>query len=177
MTAREAAAAQLAALPDAEMEVVAGFLVWRNYLADIDEWGDLSAQMARASAEALRRLDEREREEFGETLWESWQRLEREGKIELPKPQPVPNPSMREAAVRARQRAGWLVEHLPEAEMPLILAFLAWRERSADLRREGADARMAVDGAEAMRGIKEAERRLFGGAWQREEQRKGAKDE
>lgn len=177
MTVREAAAAQLAALPDWEMEVVAGFLAWREYLAEIDEWGDLNAQMERASAETLRRLDEREREEFGETLWESWQRLEREGKIELPEPQPVPNPSMREAARQARERGEWLLEHLPGAEMPLVLAFLVWRERSADLRRSGARARMAAEGAEEMRLLDAEERRLFGEAWEREEKRKGARDE
>lgn len=164
---REAAAESLARLPDADMEVVAGFLAWRDCLSDIDEWGDLRAQLQAASDETMRHLDEREREEFGETLWEQWQRLAGEGKIELPEPQPVPNPSMREAARRARERAEGMLQHLPEGEVPVVLAFLAWRERTADRRRSGERARLAIEGAEAMRRLGEAERRLFGEAWER----------
>lgn len=170
MTAREGAGRLLARLPDSDMEVVAGFLAWRSCLADIDEWGDLRAQLHAATADAMRDLDEAERAEFGETLWERWQRLAREGKIELPEPQPVPNPSMREAARRARERAEGLLEYLPEGEMPVVLAFLAWRERTADVKRRGPRARLAIEGAESMRRIGAAERRLFGEAWERREE-------
>ena len=160
---RRAAQGLLARVPDSEMEVVVGFLAWRDCLADIDEWGDLRAWLDVASDRVLHDLDERERAEFGETLWENWQRLAREGKIELPESQPVPNPSMREMAKRSRERAEGLLKCLPEGEMPIVLAFLAWRERTADRRRRGARARLASAGAEAMRRIGEAERQLIRG--------------
>ena len=43
MTEREHAQRLLARLPDSELEIVGGFLAWRDCLADIDEWGDLRA--------------------------------------------------------------------------------------------------------------------------------------
>jgi hypothetical protein len=160
VTEREGAQRLLRRLPDSEMEVVAGFLAWCNCLADIDDWGDLRA--LRGDGGVLRRLDEAEREEFGETMWEEWQRLEREGKID-PKPRPSePPPDADEEARRQRERAEGWVEHLPEADMPVVLAFLAWRGRQSLRPRGGPAARMAAAGAEAMRLIGEAERRLFG---------------
>ena len=161
MTEREAAQRLLARLPDAEMEVVAGFFAWRACLAEIDEWGDLRA--LDGGDGALRHLDEAEREEFGETLWESWQRLEREGRID-PRPTPPPEqpPDADEEARGRREYSKQWVEHLPEADMPVVLAFLAWRGRQALDAGGGPAARLAAAGAEAMRLIGEAERSLLG---------------
>ena len=160
MTEREHAQRLLRRLPDSELEVVAGFLAWRNCLADIDEWGDLRALNGGG---VFRHLDEAEEEEFGETLWESWQRLEREGKIDpQPPPPPEPPPSAEEEAQRRRERAEGLLERLPEDDMAVVVAFLAWRGRRSLRPRGGPAARMAAAGAEAMRLLGEAERRLFG---------------
>ncbi len=63
MTEREGAQQLLARLPDAEMEIVAGFFAWRACLADVDEWGDLRAA---TGAEAMRLLGEAKRALFGE---------------------------------------------------------------------------------------------------------------
>jgi hypothetical protein len=143
------------------MEIVAGFFVWRGCLADVDEWGDLRA--LRGDGGVLRRLDEAEREEFGETLWESWQRLEREGKIDpQPAPAPEPPPDADEEARRQRERAEWWIEYLPEPDMPVVLAFLAWRGRQSLRPWGGPAVRMAAAGAEAMRLTGEAERKLAG---------------
>ncbi len=161
MTEREHAQRLLARLPDTEMEIVGGFLAWRNCLADIDEWGDLRA--LNGGGGVFRHLDEAEREEFGETLWESWQRLEREGKIDpQPPPPPEPPPDADEEARQRRERAEWWVEHLPPADMPVVLAFLAWRGRQSLRPQGGPAARLAAAGAEAMRLLGEAERRLLG---------------
>lgn len=152
----------LARLPDSELEVVTGFLAWRNCLADIDEWGDLRALLDGASDGVLQRLDEAERAEFGETLWESWQRLEREGKIDPnPPPPPEPPPDADEEARRRRGVAGGLLERLPERDLPIVIAFLAWRARRSLHPRGGPAARLADAGAEAMRLIDEAERELL----------------
>ncbi len=111
----------------------------------------------------LRRLDEAEREEFGETMWEEWQRLEREGKIDPnPPPPPEPPPGADEEARRQRERVESWVEYLPEPDMPVVLAFLAWRGRQSLRPRGGPAARMAAAGAEAMRLLGELERRLIG---------------
>ena len=158
MTEREGAQRLLARLPDSEMEIVSGFFAWRACLADIDEWGDLRA--LDGGDGALRDLDEAEREEFGETLWESWQRLEREGKIDPSPPPPEPPPEASEEASRHRKCSAWWVWHLPEADMPVVVAFLAWRGRTSLCPRRGPAARMAAAGAEAMRRIGEAERAL-----------------
>jgi hypothetical protein len=40
----------------------------------IDEWGNLSAMARASTAETMRRLDEEEREAFGETLADAWAR-------------------------------------------------------------------------------------------------------
>jgi len=40
----------------------------------IDEWGNLSAMARASTAETMRRLDEEEREAFGETLADAWTR-------------------------------------------------------------------------------------------------------
>lgn len=40
----------------------------------IDEWGNLSAFTRAGTADTLRRLDEEERAEFGETIGEAWER-------------------------------------------------------------------------------------------------------
>jgi hypothetical protein len=161
VTEREHALRLLARLPDSELEIVGGFLAWRDCLADIDEWGDLRARNGNGGV--LRRLDEAEREEFGETMWESWQRLEREGKIDpQPPPPPAQPPGADEETRRRRKRAEWWVEHLPPADMPVVLAFLAWRGRQSLRPRGGPAARMAAAGAEAMRLLGELERKLIG---------------
>ena len=161
MTEREGALRLLARLPDSELEVVGGFLAWRDCLADIDEWGDLRARSGDGGV--LRRLDEAEREEFGETMWEEWQRLEREGKIDpSPPPPPEPPPDADEEARRQRERAEAWVERLPEDDMAVVVAFLVWRGRQSLRPRGGPAARMAAAGAEAMRLLGEAERRLVG---------------
>ncbi len=162
VTEREQAQRLLARLPDSELEVVIGFLAWRDCLADIDEWGDLRTWLAAASSDPLRDLDEAERAEFGETLWESWQRLEREGKIDpQPQPPPEPPPSAAEEARRQRERAEGLVERIPPADMRVVLAFLAWRGRRSVCTKGGPATRLAAAGAEAMRLLGEAERRLL----------------
>jgi len=161
VTEREGARRLLARLPDTELEIVGGFLAWRDCLADIDEWGDLRA--LNGGGGVFRHLDEAEEEEFGETLWESWQRLEREGKIDPnPPPPPEPPPSAEEEARRRRERAEGLLERLPEDDMAVVVAFLAWRGRQSLHPQGGPAARMAAAGAEAMRLLGEAERRLFG---------------
>lgn len=161
MTEREHAQRLLARLPDSEMEIVGGFLAWRDCLADIDEWGDLRA--LNGGGGVFRHLDEAEVAEFGETLWESWQRLECEGKIDpQPSPPPEPPPDADEEARRRRERAEWWVEHLPPTDMPVVLAFLAWRGRQSLHHSRGPAVRMAAAGAEAMRLLGELERRLFG---------------
>jgi hypothetical protein len=161
VTEREHAQRLLARLPDSELEIVGGFLAWRDCLADIDEWGDLRA--LNGGGGVFRHLDEAEREEFGETLWESWQRLEREGKIDpQPPPPPEPPPDPDEEARRQRERAEWWIERLPEPDLPVVLAFLAWRGRQSLHPRGGPAARMAAAGAEAMRLLGELERKLIG---------------
>jgi hypothetical protein len=40
----------------------------------IDEWGNLSAMRRASTARTMRRLDEEEREAFGETLADAWAR-------------------------------------------------------------------------------------------------------
>lgn len=159
MTEREHAQRLLARLPDSELEIVGGFLAWRDCLADIDEWGDLRA--LRGDGGVFRHLDEAEREEFGETLWESWQRLEREGRIDPNPPPPEPPPGADEEARRRRERAGGLLERLPEDDMAVVVTFLAWRGRQSLRRSRGPAARIAAAGAEAMRRLGEAERQLF----------------
>lgn len=161
VTEREHALRLLARLPDSELEIVGGFLAWRDCLADIDEWGDLRARSGDGGV--LRRLDEAEREEFGETMWEEWQRLEREGKID-PNPPPAPEPPLDadEEARRQRERAERLLERIPPSDMAVVLAFLAWRGRRSLRPRGGPAARMAAAGAEAMRLLGELERRLIG---------------
>jgi len=161
VTEREHAQRLLTRLPDSEMEVVSGFFAWRSCLADVDEWGDLRA--LDGDGGVLRDLDAAERAEFGETLWESWQRLEREGKIDpTPPPPPEPPPDADEEARRRRDYAEWWIEHLPDPDMAVVIAFLAWRGRQSLHRSRGPAVRMAVAGAEAMRLIGEIERRLFG---------------
>jgi hypothetical protein len=161
VTEREHAQRLLGRLPDSELEAVGGFLAWRDCLADIDEWGDLRA--LRGGGGVLRRLDEAEREEFGETMWEEWQRLEREGKIDPNPPSPPePPPDAENEARRQRERAEGLLERLPEDDMAVVVAFLAWRGRQSLHPQGGPAARMAAAGAEAMRLLGEAERRLFG---------------
>jgi hypothetical protein len=139
VTEREAGQRLLARLPDSELELVVGFLAWRNCLADIDEWGDIRALHGRGAASALRDLDEAERAEFGETLWEDWQRLEREGKIDPRAPEPEPPPSAEEEARRQRERAEGLMERMLPEDMPVVLAFLSWRARRS-LRPRGVPA-------------------------------------
>jgi hypothetical protein len=161
VTEREHAQRLLAQLPNSEMEIVAGFFAWRACLSDIDEWGDLRA--LNDGSDVLRHLDEAEVAEFGETLWESWQRLEREGKIDpQPPPPPEPPPDADEEAQRHRKYSGWWIEHLPDPDMPVVLAFLAWRGRQSLHRSRGPAVVMAVAGAEAMRLIGELERKLIG---------------
>jgi hypothetical protein len=161
MTEREHAQRLLARLPDPEMQIVAGFFAWRACLADIDEWGDLRA--LNGGGGVLRHLDESEREEFGETLWESWQRLEREGRIDpKPPPPPEPPPDRDEEARQRREYSAWWIEHLPDPDMPVVLAFLAWRGRRSLHPEGGPAARMAAAGAEAMRRLGDLEQALFG---------------
>lgn len=161
VTEREHALRLLARLPDSELEVVGGFLAWRDCLADIDEWGDLRA--LRGEGGVFRHLDEAERAEFGETLSESWQRLEREGKIDPnPPPPPEPPPTPDEEARRRRELAEGLLERIPPSDMAVVLAFLAWRGRRSLRPRGGPAARMAAAGAEAMRLLGELERKLVG---------------
>lgn len=160
MTEREAAQRLLARLPDSEMEIVAGFFAWRACLADIDEWGDLRA--LDGGGEVLRHLDETEIEEFGETLWDSWRRLEREGKIDRkPPPPPEPPPSAAERARERRAYAEFWVEYLPDFDIAVVIAFLAWRGRHSLRHGSRPAARMAAGGAEAMRRLGEIERRLL----------------
>lgn len=158
MTEREAAQRLLARLPDTEVEVAGGFFAWRACLADIDEWGDLRA--LNGDTGVLRHLDEAEIEEFGETLWDSWQRLEREGKIE-PRPPALSEPlhDTDERAREQREYAAWWIDHLPEADMPIVVAFLAWRARQSLDMSSGPAARLAAAGAEAMRLLDKVERR------------------
>jgi hypothetical protein len=67
----------LAEAPDwteaqAELALRAAHGEWSH--RTVDEWGDLSS-MTRAAADAtMRRLDEEERAQFGETLAEAWGR-------------------------------------------------------------------------------------------------------
>jgi hypothetical protein len=42
----------------------------------VDEWGNLSAMRRSLSARTMRRLDEAERAEHGETIGEAWEREE-----------------------------------------------------------------------------------------------------
>lgn len=152
MTELQQAQRLLARLPDSETEVVVGFLAWRDCLADIDEWGDLRAQLDAASTEPLRELDEAERAEFGETLSESWERLEREGKIDPPPQQPSePSPDAKDEARRRRERAEGLLERMPPSDLGVVNAFLAWRGRQSLHPRGGPALRLAAAGAEAMR--------------------------
>jgi len=161
VTEREHAQRLLARLPDTELEIVGGFLAWRDCLADIDEWGDLRALNGEGGV--LRHLDQAEREEFGETLWESWQRLEREGKIDpQPPPPPAQPPDAGEETRRRRKYAEGLLERLPDDDLAVVVAFLAWRGRQSLHPKGGPAARMAAAGAEAMRLLGEAERRLLG---------------
>jgi hypothetical protein len=161
VTEREHAQRLLARLPDSELEIVGGFLAWRDCLADVDEWGDLRA--LNGGGGVFRHLDEAERAEFGETLWESWQRLEREGKIDpQPPPPPEPPPTPAEEAHRRRKLAEGLLERIPPSDMAVVLAFLAWRGRHSLRPRGGPAVRMAAAGAEAMRLLGELERKLIG---------------
>ncbi len=43
----------------------------------VDEWGDLSAQTDAAAADTMKRLDEEERAESGETIAQAWGREKR----------------------------------------------------------------------------------------------------
>jgi hypothetical protein len=161
VTEREHAQRLLTRLPDSELEIVSGFFAWRACLADIDEWGDLRAR--NGDGGVLRRLNEAEREEFGETMWEECQRLEREGKIDPnPPAPPEPPPDADVEARRRREYSEWWIEHLPEPDMPVVLAFLAWRGRQSLRPRGGPAARMAAAGAEAIRLLGELERKLIG---------------
>lgn len=161
MTEREHAQRLLTRLPDSEMEVVSGFFAWRACLADIDEWGDL--RTLDGGSGVLRGLDEAERAEFGETLWESWQRLESEGKIDPTAPAPPePPPDANEEARRRREYAEWWIRYLPDSDIAVVIAFLVWRARQSLHRSRGPAVRLAAAGAEAMRLISEIERRLFG---------------
>jgi hypothetical protein len=172
VTEREHAQRLLTRLPDLEMEIVAGFFAWRACLADIDEWGDMRAH--HGGGGVLRDLDEAERAEFGETLWESWQRLEREGKIDpQPPPPPEPPPDADKEARRRREYAEWWITYLPESDMAVVIAFLAWRGRRS-LHPEGGPAvRMAAAGAEAMRRLGELERRLVRKVGEKTRKREG----
>lgn len=71
MTAKEKLLERVTKLSEAEAdETLRLFETWRN----VDAWGDLSAMTDAAGGEAMRRLDEEERAEHGETIGEAWGR-------------------------------------------------------------------------------------------------------
>jgi ATP-dependent Clp protease ATP-binding subunit ClpA len=64
-------------LSEAEAKNALRYIVSRHMHEDlpgdiIDEWGNLSAMARASTAETMRRLDEEEREAFGETLADAW---------------------------------------------------------------------------------------------------------
>ena len=67
------------ALSEAEAENALRYIVSRHLHEDlpgdiIDEWGNLSAMSRASTVRTMRRLDEEEREAFGETLADAWAR-------------------------------------------------------------------------------------------------------
>jgi hypothetical protein len=74
MTTRERLHKLVDELSEQEADETLRFAVARHEGRNVDEWGDLDAFGAALMGDALRRLDEEERAEFGETIAEAWQR-------------------------------------------------------------------------------------------------------
>lgn len=81
MATREQIEAALDGLPETELEPVLEFIVSRGNGAPaepakpgdiIDDWGNLSAMTRAAAGGMLRRMDEDEIAEHGETIAEAW---------------------------------------------------------------------------------------------------------
>jgi hypothetical protein len=73
MTTRELAHKLLDELPDERLEdAVSAIHALEGRI--VDEWGDLSKLHEVSTREIMRRLDEQERAEFGETIAEAWGR-------------------------------------------------------------------------------------------------------
>jgi hypothetical protein len=88
MTTREQIDAALDGLPESEFPPVLEFIVSRGVNGSgteaarpgdiIDDWGNLSAMKRAATSQLMRRLDEEETAEHGETIGDAWTRLERD---------------------------------------------------------------------------------------------------
>jgi hypothetical protein len=77
MTTREKLIRDVLDLPESEIEPVVEFIASRGANGTdgtVDEWGDLDGFGTALMGDALRRLDEEERAELGETIAEAWQR-------------------------------------------------------------------------------------------------------
>jgi predicted Zn-ribbon and HTH transcriptional regulator len=83
MTTREKVHKLLDELPESQLEPVAEILASRRENEDkpgdiIDDWGNLSAMTRASSRRMLKRLDEEEMAEHGETIADAFARAERE---------------------------------------------------------------------------------------------------
>ncbi|HEV3321150.1 MAG TPA: hypothetical protein VG147_03055 [Solirubrobacteraceae bacterium] len=74
MTTKERLHKLVDELSEAEAGETLRFAAARHEGANVDEWGDLDAFGNALMGDALRRLDEEEREALGETIAEAWQR-------------------------------------------------------------------------------------------------------
>ncbi len=73
MTTKERLHRLVDELSEAEADETLRFAVARHEGNNVDGWGDLDAFGEALTGGALRRLDEEERVEFGETIAEAWE--------------------------------------------------------------------------------------------------------
>jgi hypothetical protein len=74
MTSKERLHKLVDELSEAEAEETLRFAVGRHEGRNVDEWGDVGTFGDALMGDALRRLDDEERAEFGETIAEAWER-------------------------------------------------------------------------------------------------------
>jgi hypothetical protein len=74
MTAKEKLHERVEALSEEEAERLMAELEGAAPGDIVDEWGNLSVMTRASSTRAMRRLDEEERAERGETIGEAWER-------------------------------------------------------------------------------------------------------
>jgi hypothetical protein len=73
MTTKERLHKLVDELSETEADETLRFAAARHEGKNVDEWGDLDAFTDALTGGALRRLDDEERAEFGETIAEAWE--------------------------------------------------------------------------------------------------------
>jgi hypothetical protein len=72
MTTREKVHKLIDELPESELEPLAEILASRHANGTVDAWGDLDSMLDAAAGDLMKRLDEEEIAEFGETIADAW---------------------------------------------------------------------------------------------------------